>query len=63
MTITTNENKLYTSTELTKILSLSQRTIYNYIKSGKLKAYKIGRVWRIKQSDYNSFLIQKTNVN
>ena len=31
-------------------------TIYRYIKAGKLKAYKIGKEFRIGKEEFNKFL-------
>ena len=31
-------------------------TIYRYIKAGKLKAYKIGKEFRIDKKEFNNFL-------
>ena len=37
-------------------------TIYRYIKAGKLKAYKIGKEFRIDKDEFNKFLDNaKTN--
>jgi excisionase family DNA binding protein len=55
------EFKLYTIEEITVILKVTQRTIYNYIKSGQLKAVKIGKYWRIRYSDFQE-LIEKGTV-
>ena len=52
--------KLLTLKETAKILRVSERTIMRYLKSGKLKASKVGR-WRIKESDLEKFL--KVNSN
>jgi excisionase family DNA binding protein len=54
--------KLYTIDEIAEILKVTQRTIYNYIKSGSLKAIKIGKYWRVKQSDLEQFLEFGTNL-
>jgi len=48
---------LYTLREIAKILKVSEKSVYRYIKSGKLKANKIGQ-WRIKESDLNKFISQ-----
>lgn len=53
-------DKLLTIEEVAKILRVSSRTIIRYIKSGKLKASKIGG-WRIKESDVNLFLEETSN--
>ena len=36
------EIKVYTLTEAVDILKVTRRTLYNYIKSGQLKAVKMG---------------------
>jgi len=48
--------KLYTIVEVARKLRLSRWTVYTHIKAGKLRATKVGRVWRIKRSDYEGFL-------
>lgn len=53
--------KLYTIEEITEILKVTQRTVYNYIKAGQLKAIKIGKYWRIKHTDLQIFLETGTN--
>ena len=45
--------------QVAEMLSLTPRTIYKYIKSGKLKAYKIGYVWRIYEQDLERFIKSK----
>jgi len=47
--------------EIADILRVSIGTVIRYIESGKLKASKIG-VWRIKQSDLNTFLDKTSNL-
>jgi len=54
--------KLYTIDEIADILKVTQRTIYKYIKSGSLKAIKIGKYWRVKHSDLEMFLETGTNL-
>jgi len=52
--------KLFTLKETAKILRVSERTIMRYLKSGKLKACKLGQ-WRIKESDLEKFLKENSN--
>lgn len=47
--------KLYKVEEVAEILKVSKKTIYRMIKSGKLKAVKVGQ-WRIKKEDLNKLL-------
>lgn len=48
--------KFYKAEELAKMLKVNIMTIYRYIKAGKLKAYKIGREYRIDKNEFNNFL-------
>jgi len=38
------------------MLKLDIETIRRYIYARKIKAYKIGQVWRIKETDLNEFI-------
>lgn len=53
-------DKLLTLKETAKILRVSERTIMRYLKSGKLKASKIGQ-WRIKEKNLEEFLNERSN--
>lgn len=50
------EKQFYTAQELAELLSFNIMTIYRYIKSGKLKAYKMGKEFRIDNVEFQSFL-------
>ena len=54
-----NTEKFYTPKEVAEILKLSDYTIGDYIRSGKLKAIKFGRVWRISENQLKQFLESK----
>lgn len=54
-----NTEKFYTSKEVAEILKLSNYTIGDYIRSGKLKAIKFGRVWRVSENQLKQFLESK----
>ena len=49
-------NKFYLVEELAKVLRVSKMTIYRYIKAKKIKAYKIGKEFRIDHEEFNNFL-------
>ncbi|MFH1822980.1 MAG: helix-turn-helix domain-containing protein [Patescibacteria group bacterium] len=54
--------KFYTAQELADMLEYNIMTIYRYIKSGKLKAYKVGKEFRIVKKEFDNFLKKvKTN--
>lgn len=48
--------EFFTAQELADKLKVNIMTIYRYIKAGKLKAYKIGKEYRIDKAVFDSFL-------
>lgn len=56
------EVKVYTLKEVTEILQVSRRTVYNYIKADQLKAAKIGSGWRVTQRALDEFLENGTEA-
>jgi len=53
--------KLLTVEEVAKYLRVSERTLFRYIKTKKLRAYRIGQ-WRVSESALKDFLNKHTNV-
>lgn len=51
-----NNKEYYLCEELAELLRVNIMTIYRYINSGKLEAYKIGRHYRIQKDEFNRFL-------
>jgi len=51
-----NEQNFYLVSELADTLRVSHMTIYRYIKAGKIKAYKIGKEFRIGKGEFQRFL-------
>jgi len=51
-----NEKEFYKAEDLAKLLEVNIMTIYRYIKAGRLKAYKIGREFRIDKVEFQKFL-------
>ena len=51
-----NQAGYYTAKELADKLSFNVMTIYRYIDAGKLKAYKIGKEFRIEKSEFERFM-------
>lgn len=52
--------KIYTIEELKKILHLSERTIFNYLKKGNLTGSKHGK-WLFTDEDVKEFLAKGRN--
>lgn len=51
------QNKEFmTAEETADILKVNIMTIYRYIKAGKIKAYKIGKEFRIEKKEFERFL-------
>ncbi len=46
----------YTPTELAENLKVNVMTIYRYIEASKLKAYKIGKEYRIDDVEFERFM-------
>ena len=51
-----SSREFYTAQELADKLRVHIMTIYRKIKAGKLKAYKIGKEFRIEKGEFNKFL-------
>jgi len=50
------EKNFYLAQELADSLRVNVMTIYRWIKAGKLKAYKLGKEFRIGKTEFNQFL-------
>lgn len=50
------EKEFYLVEELAAKLRITHMTIYRYIKAGRLKAYKIGKDFRIDRAEFDKFL-------
>lgn len=49
--------------ETAKYLRVSNQTVYNMIKSGRIKAYKAGREWRFLRQDIIAYMNSTTNTD
>lgn len=48
--------EVYTLKEIEELLHVTRRSIYNWIKDGKLKAFKIGKEWRVTRQALEEFM-------
>lgn len=55
------DKQFYTARELADMLDYNIMTIYRYIKGGKLKAYKVGKEFRIDKKEFENFLNKMKN--
>lgn len=54
------EERIYTTEQIAKMLQVHPFTVLKFIREGKLKGIKLGRVYRIKESDLNEFIEDRT---
>lgn len=47
--------EVYTLKEIEDLLQVTRRTLYNWIKDGKLKAFRIGKEWRVTKEALEEF--------
>lgn len=53
-----DEKKALSTQEVADILHVSNSTIYNLVRSGELRAYKVGRKMRFTERDVNDYIAQ-----
>jgi excisionase family DNA binding protein len=42
---------MLTLTEVCKVLHISKTTAFRFIASGKLKAVKVGKIWKVEEAE------------
>lgn len=52
---------VYTLEELTTLLQVTRRSLYNWIKDGRLKAFRVGRQWRVTKQSLKEFMEASKN--
>lgn len=61
------DEQFYTPHEVASMLKVAYLTVYRWIKAGKLEAYKVEKQYRIKKTDFESFLqqykVRKDNID
>jgi len=56
------KKEFFTAQELADKLGVNIMTIYRYIKAGRIKAYKIGKEYRIDKVEFGQFM-NKAKIN
>lgn len=54
--------KLFTIDEIAQILNMHVKTVRGYLRDGKIKGFKIGGEWRIKESEFTNFLNREVDA-
>lgn len=53
---------LITIDELCELLMIGRTTAYNLLRSGEVKAFKIGRVWKISKASVENYIKERSNL-
>lgn len=48
--------KVYTTVDVAEMLKMDVDTIRKYMQEGKIKAMKLGRVWRVTEEELKKFM-------
>lgn len=55
--------ELITLEELCGILSIGRNAAYRLLKENKIKAFRIGKVWKIPKMAVDEFILQQSHLN
>lgn len=55
--------ELITFEELCSILSIGRNTAYKLLKENKIKAFRIGRIWKIPKIAVDDFILTQSHLN
>ena len=50
------EQTLITVEELCEVLMIGKNSAYNLLRSGKIKSFRIGRIWKIPKESLNRYI-------
>ena len=53
---------MITIDELCDLLMIGRTTAYNLLQSGELKAFKIGKVWKISRASVERYIKERSNL-
>lgn len=54
------ENEYLTPTEVMELLFIGKNTFYKLVNSGELKAFRIGKLWRVKRESIEEYIRSHT---
>lgn len=59
-----NYNDMISLDDLCEMLTIGKNTAYSLLKSGQIKAFKIGRIWKIPRESVAEYvLLQRTKFS
>lgn len=53
---------MITIDELCELLMIGRTTAYKLLQSGELKAFKIGKVWKISRASVEQYIKERSNL-
>lgn len=53
---------MITIDELCELLMIGRTTAYKLLQSGELKAFKIGKVWKISRASIEQYIKERSNL-
>lgn len=56
-------NDIITVEELCELLHIGYNSAYSLLNSGEIKAFKIGRIWKISRLAVEEFILSQSNLN
>jgi len=56
------DERFYSIEEVAKILNVSDGAVRKWLKARALKGIKLGRIWRIRESDFDKFLKERESA-
>lgn len=51
-----NKEQLLSPEEVAKRLAISPKNVREYLREGRIKTMKVGRLWRVRESDLQQYL-------
>jgi len=52
---------MLTVRDVAELLVVKERTVRDWLVSGELKGYKVGKSWRVREEDVEEFLVSRSN--
>lgn len=57
------KSELMTAIETCRYLKITQRTLYRYLRSRQIPAFKLGKEWRFVRSDLEQWIRDRTRTS
>ncbi len=56
-------NEILTVNDVAEMLYIGKNTVYALLQSGDLKAFRIGKSWRVPRENLNQFIINRSRMD